>query len=165
MRFRLLNLFLLTGLLVATGRLLRNSPGAAILESSSNAASILRHLPKCGEERITKLITISKSDKAITTRPFYFNFIPIHRQEWKKFLSLSTMMFWIVFVFSMTRDTKDTLIVTNCGAEAIAFLKVYGVIPGTHLLHQSPVLRVSLNNTTTFSIVTKLYCTYYSNYY
>ena len=34
------------------------------------------------------------------------------------------MMFWIVFVFTMTRDTKDTLIVTNCGAEAIAFLKV-----------------------------------------
>ncbi|CAM9509173.1 unnamed protein product, partial [Heterosigma akashiwo] len=29
----------------------------------------------------------------------------------------------------MTRDTKDTLIVTNCGAEAIAFLKVYGVVP------------------------------------
>lgn len=29
----------------------------------------------------------------------------------------------------MSRDTKDTLIVTNCGAEAIAFLKVYGVIP------------------------------------
>jgi len=39
------------------------------------------------------------------------------------------MMFWIVFVFTMTRDTKDTLIVTNCGAEAIAFLKVYGVVP------------------------------------
>jgi ATP:ADP antiporter, AAA family len=34
------------------------------------------------------------------------------------------MMFWIVFVFTMTRDTKDALIVTNCGAEAIAFLKV-----------------------------------------
>ena len=32
-------------------------------------------------------------------------------------------------MFSMARDTKDTLIVTNCGAEAIAFLKVYGVIP------------------------------------
>ena len=29
----------------------------------------------------------------------------------------------------MTRDTKDALIVTNCGAEAISFLKVYGVIP------------------------------------
>lgn len=38
-------------------------------------------------------------------------------------------MFWIVFIFTMTRDTKDALIVTNCGAEAISFLKVYGVIP------------------------------------
>jgi ATP:ADP antiporter, AAA family len=31
------------------------------------------------------------------------------------------------------RDTKDTLIVTNCGAEAIAFLKVYGVVPAATL--------------------------------
>jgi ATP:ADP antiporter, AAA family len=34
-----------------------------------------------------------------------------------------------VFIFTITRDTKDALIVTNCGAEAISFLKVYGVIP------------------------------------
>eukprot|EP00527_Entomoneis_sp_CCMP2396_P001767 CAMPEP_0198148786 /NCGR_PEP_ID=MMETSP1443-20131203/43264_1 /TAXON_ID=186043 /ORGANISM="Entomoneis sp., Strain CCMP2396" /LENGTH=466 /DNA_ID=CAMNT_0043813587 /DNA_START=570 /DNA_END=1973 /DNA_ORIENTATION=- len=30
---------------------------------------------------------------------------------------------------TLTRDTKDTLIVTQCGAEAIAFLKIYGVLP------------------------------------
>lgn len=55
--------------------------------------------------------------------------LPIYPNELPKFLSLSVMMFWIIFVFTMTRDTKDALIVTNCGAEAIAFLKVYGVIP------------------------------------
>ena len=27
------------------------------------------------------------------------------------------------------RDTKDTLVVSNCGAEAIPFLKLYGVMP------------------------------------
>lgn len=32
-------------------------------------------------------------------------------------------------MFTIARDTKDALIVTNCGAEAISFLKVYGVIP------------------------------------
>ena len=30
---------------------------------------------------------------------------------------------------TLTRDTKDTLMVTDCGAESIAFMKVYGVLP------------------------------------
>ena len=32
-------------------------------------------------------------------------------------------------IFTMTRDTKDALVVSNCGAEAIPFLKLYGVMP------------------------------------
>lgn len=51
------------------------------------------------------------------------------RKEAPKFFALSLMMFCIIYVFTMTRDTKDTLIVSYCGAEAIAFLKVYGVVP------------------------------------
>ena len=39
------------------------------------------------------------------------------------------MKFCIIFVLTLTRDMKDTLIVTQCGAEAIAFLKIYGVLP------------------------------------
>ncbi|GMI59658.1 hypothetical protein ScalyP_jg4020 [Parmales sp. scaly parma] len=54
---------------------------------------------------------------------------PIYGPEVKKFALLSSIKFFIVFVLTITRDTKDTLIVTQCGAEAIAFLKVYGVIP------------------------------------
>lgn len=65
--------------------------------------------------------------------PWYFSAFPIYPKELAKFFSLSFMMFWIVFVFTMTRDTKDALIVTNCGAEAIAFLKVYGVVPAAAL--------------------------------
>ena len=49
--------------------------------------------------------------------------------EIAKFVALSTMMLCFVFIFAVSRDTKDALIVTNCGAESIAFLKVYGVIP------------------------------------
>ena len=55
---------------------------------------------------------------------------PIYgRYEITKFLLLGGMKFFIIFVLTLTRDTKDTLIVTQCGAEAIAFLKVYGVLP------------------------------------
>ncbi|CAM9442825.1 unnamed protein product [Pylaiella littoralis] len=53
----------------------------------------------------------------------------IERHELRKFLFMSVMMFAIIYVFTMTRDTKDALVVTNCGAEAIAFLKVYAVLP------------------------------------
>lgn len=42
---------------------------------------------------------------------------------------MGMIKFLIVFVLTITRDVKDTLIVTSCGAESIAFLKVYGVLP------------------------------------
>jgi ATP:ADP antiporter, AAA family len=43
------------------------------------------------------------------------------------------MKFCIIFVLTLTRDLKDTLVVTSCGAEAISFLKVYGVLPSSTL--------------------------------
>ncbi|GMH77897.1 hypothetical protein TrST_g7813 [Triparma strigata] len=55
---------------------------------------------------------------------------PIYgREEIIKFLSVAGIKFFIVFVLTLTRDTKDTLMVTQCGAESIAFMKVYGVLP------------------------------------
>lgn len=75
-------------------------------------------------------VTIPEKDLTIPIKkPWYMAILPVYPSELPKFLSLSMMMFWIVFVFTLTRDTKDTLVVTNCGAEAIAFLKVYGVVP------------------------------------
>ncbi|GMI11575.1 hypothetical protein TrLO_g12242 [Triparma laevis f. longispina] len=55
---------------------------------------------------------------------------PIYgREEIIKFWSVAGIKFFIVFVLTLTRDTKDTLMVTQCGAESIAFMKVYGVLP------------------------------------
>lgn len=65
----------------------------------------------------------------VGSKYWYTKVLPIYPAELPKFLSLSFMMFWIIYIFTISRDTKDTLIVTNCGAEAIAFLKVYGVVP------------------------------------
>ena len=50
-------------------------------------------------------------------------------QEVSKFLLIGSMKFFIIMALTLTRDTKDTLVVTQCGAEAIAFLKIYGVLP------------------------------------
>jgi TLC ATP/ADP transporter len=49
---------------------------------------------------------------------------PIYGQEIKKFFYISSIKFYIILALTLTRDTKDTLVVTQCGAEAIAFLKV-----------------------------------------
>eukprot|EP01040_Poterioochromonas_malhamensis_P018785 gene18785-22014_t len=53
----------------------------------------------------------------------------VHPEDFLKITSLSSLLMLMIFIFVLSRDTKDTLIVTTCGAEAIAILKVYGVIP------------------------------------
>eukprot|EP00594_Rhizosolenia_setigera_P019701 CAMPEP_0178967720 /NCGR_PEP_ID=MMETSP0789-20121207/17785_1 /TAXON_ID=3005 /ORGANISM="Rhizosolenia setigera, Strain CCMP 1694" /LENGTH=502 /DNA_ID=CAMNT_0020653429 /DNA_START=190 /DNA_END=1698 /DNA_ORIENTATION=- len=55
---------------------------------------------------------------------------PIYgNHEVTKFLLIGSIKFFIIMALTLTRDTKDTLVVTQCGAEAIAFLKIYGVLP------------------------------------
>ena len=58
-------------------------------------------------------------------------FWPVHGFELKKILPMFLMFFFISFNYTILRDTKDTLIVTasGSGAEAIPFLKLWGVLP------------------------------------
>ncbi len=56
-------------------------------------------------------------------------FWPVHGYELKKLLPMFFMFFFISFNYTILRDTKDTLIVGAAGAEAIPFLKVWGVVP------------------------------------
>lgn len=62
-------------------------------------------------------------------------FWPIYSYELKKLLPMLLLFFFILFNYTVLRDTKDTLIVTapGSGAEAIPFLKVYGVLPAAVL--------------------------------
>lgn len=46
-------------------------------------------------------------------------------EEAGKFFALGGIQFFIIFVLTLTRDLKDTLIITSCGAEAVSFLKVH----------------------------------------
>ena len=57
----------------------------------------------------------------------------LHKSEIPRFIGMSTMMFLFIYVYTTARDTKDTLIVSNCGAESIPFLKMYGVMPSAFL--------------------------------
>lgn len=58
-------------------------------------------------------------------------FWPVYNFELKKLLPMFFMFFFINFNYTILRDTKDALIVTaaGSGAEAIPFLKVWGVLP------------------------------------
>jgi AAA family ATP:ADP antiporter len=58
-------------------------------------------------------------------------FWPIHSFEVKKFLPMGLMMFFILFNYTVLRDTKDALVVTAPGsaAEALPFIKLYGTTP------------------------------------
>lgn len=60
-------------------------------------------------------------------------FWPVHGYELKKLLPMFFMFFCISFNYTILRDTKDTLIVTAAGAEAIPFLKLWGVVPAAIL--------------------------------
>ena len=54
---------------------------------------------------------------------------PIHGDEVTKFLLVGSIKFFVIMALTLTRDLKDALVVTQCGAEAISFLKIYGVLP------------------------------------
>jgi len=58
-------------------------------------------------------------------------FWPVHNFELKKLLPMFFLFFFINFNYTVLRDTKDALIITapGSGAEAIPFLKVWGVLP------------------------------------
>src|ERR1700734_2136990 len=54
---------------------------------------------------------------------------PIHTFEIKKFLPMGIMMFCILFIYTVLRDTKDAMLVNapGAGAESLAFAKGLGV--------------------------------------
>ena len=71
--------------------------------------------------------TVSRGGESSTLSPLTRlrqTVFPIYGDEVKKFLLLGSIKFFIIMALTLTRDTKDTLVVTQCGAEAIAFLKV-----------------------------------------
>lgn len=54
---------------------------------------------------------------------------PIHAFEIKKFVPMGIMMFCILFIYTVLRDTKDAILVNapGAGAESLAFAKGIGV--------------------------------------
>lgn len=82
---------------------------------------------------MSKTETIEKKPEFGKLRSFFW---PVYSYELKKLIPMLLLFFCILFNYTILRDTKDTLIVVTAagsGAEAIPFLKVYGVMPGAIL--------------------------------
>lgn len=103
------------------------------------------HRLRCGSD--SKLDATAVDDKQHQTKRRMSRIrdaiFPIYGEEKKKFFLLGSIKFFVVLALVLSRDTKDTLIVTQCGAEAIAFLKVRGVHGGYFLFEITTFL--SLN--------------------
>lgn len=56
-------------------------------------------------------------------------FWPIQGSEIKKFLPMTFMMFFVLFNYTVLRNTKDALVVTAVGPEVIPFLKGVVIMP------------------------------------
>jgi AAA family ATP:ADP antiporter len=84
--------------------------------------------------------------------------------EVKKMLPLATMFFMILFNYTILRNTKDVLIVTdpNSGAETIPFLKTYVLIPGTIVFFAVYVrLCAAMSQATIFYILTMFFLVFF----
>ncbi|MDR0393503.1 MAG: NTP/NDP exchange transporter [Puniceicoccales bacterium] len=56
-------------------------------------------------------------------------FFPVHRYELKKVIPMGMILFFILFNYTCLRNIKDSLVVTNTGAEALSYLKLFCVTP------------------------------------
>ncbi|MDZ5761202.1 Npt1/Npt2 family nucleotide transporter [Lyticum sinuosum] len=55
--------------------------------------------------------------------------IPIEKQEFPKFIYTAMMMLIVVYVYSILRASKDSLVISHMGAELLSAIKLYGVLP------------------------------------
>ncbi len=90
---------------------------------------------------------------------------PIHGYEMKKFLPMSFLMFFILFVYTMVRDLKDVLVqdyAIGGGTEVIPQLKFFFVLPAAFLLtmlYSKIIGKYGL--TKTFYIMVSMFMSFY----
>ena len=96
---------------------------AAVTTAKATKTALIENDTKINEENGGRE-KIMKMKEPFSWTQLRRTLFPIYGDEVTKFLLISSIKFFIIMVLTFTRDTKDTLIVTQCGAEAIAFLKV-----------------------------------------
>ncbi len=94
---------------------------ATATESTDNA----KNPPPSDAPVVVSAATTALPSDATNFRTKLRNVVfPIYGEETTKFLLIGSIKFFVILALTITRDNKDTMVVTECGAEAIAFLKV-----------------------------------------
>ena len=93
------------------------------IQTSFNLSSLTSSSSSANQNKATATTQQQQQQHNISSK------FPVSQHELPHFTLMSTMMFLFVYVCTTIRDTKDTLVVSNCGAEAIPILKLYGVMP------------------------------------
>ena len=84
---------------------------------------------------------MSDTDSSFLSKPEFSKlrsiFWPVHKYELKKFISMSLLMFCVLFVYTMMRDFKDIFIQTYSiggGTETLSVIKLFFVMPFAFLV-------------------------------
>ena len=89
-------------------------------------------------------------------------YLPIKKQELSKFIVVSLMMLMILFIYSVQRTVKDTIVVSEMGAELISALKLFATLPAAILIMLIYTkLSNELNKTTIFHILNIFFISYF----
>lgn len=92
----------------------------------------------------------------------FFRFIPVKANELAKFLVISLMMLMILFIYSIERTVKDTIVINEMGAELISAIKLYGTLPVAILMILVYTkLSNEINKTTIFHIFNIFFISYF----
>jgi len=92
----------------------------------------------------------------------YSFFWPVKKEELRKFVPLSLILFFTIFCYNTLKAIKDSLIVPSIGAEALSFIKFYFVVPSAILV---VVLYINLSNRIRFNQIYLYISTFYIAYF
>jgi len=88
--------------------------------------------------------------------------LPIKKIEIPKFLTISSMMLMIIFIYSVERIVKDTIVINEMGAELISAIKLYGTLPSAVLaMIIYTKLSNEINKTKIFHIFNSAFVSYF----
>lgn len=92
----------------------------------------------------------------------FFKFIPVKTNELAKFLVISLMMLMILFIYSIERTVKDTIVINEMGAELISAIKLYGTLPvAIIMILVYTKLSNEINKTTIFHLFNIFFISYF----
>ena len=94
---------------------------------------------------------------------YLLGLLPIKRDETLKFIIISFMMLITLFIYSIERTVKDTIVINEMGgAELISAIKLYGTLPIAILMMLLYAkLSNELNKTTIFHLFNGIFISYF----